>query len=91
MASLVIVDLTPLDKSKLMAYSERAAKTLEPFNGRFLAKGEAETLHGQPKHVMKAVIEFPDKESAKSWYNSAAYQEIIPLREEGMQSQFQLI
>jgi uncharacterized protein (DUF1330 family) len=40
---------------------------------------------------MKAVIEFPDKESAINWYNSAAYQAIIPLREQGMHSQFHLV
>ncbi|MEO9654890.1 DUF1330 domain-containing protein [Marinomonas sp.] len=27
----------------------------------------------------KAVIEFPDADSARNWYNSEAYQAILPL------------
>lgn len=91
MTSLVIVDLTVLDNTKLAEYSAQAGETLIPYNGRFIAKGEAETLHGEPEHVMKAVIEFPDKESAKNWYFSAAYQALIPLREQGIRSCFQLV
>lgn len=91
MTSLVIVDLTPIDKTQLTEYSALAADTLKPFNGRFIAKGEIETLHGDTVHPMKAVIEFPDKESAKNWYNSDAYQAIIPLREKGMKCQFHLV
>lgn len=91
MANLVIVDLTPLDKTQLSEYSALAAETLKPFNGHFIAKGEIETLHGEATHSMKAVIEFPDKESAKNWYNSTAYQVIIPLREQGMNSHFHLV
>lgn len=91
MTSLVIVDLTPVDKTQLTQYSTLAAQTLKPFNGHFIAKGPVETLHGEAMHPVKAVIQFPDKESAKNWYNSAAYQKIIPLREQGMQSQFHLV
>jgi len=91
MTSLIIVDLTPIDKAKLSEYSALAAETLKPFNAHFLAKGDVEVLHGKAAHPMKAVIQFPDKESAKNWYNSAAYQAIIPLREQGMHSQFHLV
>lgn len=91
MTCLVIVDLTPMDKDHLGQYSEKAAPTLTPFNGKFLAKGEIEVLHGDATHPMKAVIQFPDKESARSWYNSDAYQSIIPLRNKGMNSQFHLV
>ncbi|MBD5769629.1 DUF1330 domain-containing protein [Marinomonas colpomeniae] len=91
MKTLVIVNLTPVDKTKLTEYSALAAETLKPFNGHFIAKGAIETLHGEATHPMKAVIEFPDKESAKNWYNSDAYQAIIPLRDSGMESQFHLV
>ncbi len=91
MSCLVIVDLTPMDKARLAQYSEKAAKTLAPFHGEFIAKGEIETLHGDAPHPLKAVIQFPDKEQARNWYNSDAYQAIIPLRNEGMNSQFHLV
>ena len=91
MTSLVVVDLTPTDKTQLSEYSALAAETIKSFGGRFIAKGEIETLCGEAKHLMKAVIEFPDKESALNWYNSDEYQAIIPLREKGMKSQFHLV
>jgi len=91
MTCLVIVDLTPTDKTQLGQYSEQAAKTLAAFNGEFIAKGEIETLHGESSHPMKAVIQFPDKDTARNWYQSEAYQALIPQRERGMQSQFHLV
>ena len=91
MPTLVIVDLTPIDKTLLSEYSALAAETLKPFKGRFMAKGAIDVLHGEANHPMKVVIEFPDKDSAKGWYSSAEYQAIIPLREQGMRSQFHLV
>ncbi len=91
MTCLVIVDLTPTDKVNLGQYSEQAAKTVAAFDGHFIAKGAIETLHGEAAHPMKAVIQFPDKEAARNWYQSEAYQALIPLREQGMQSQFHLV
>jgi uncharacterized protein (DUF1330 family) len=61
-------------------YLRRIDATLEPFGGRFL-------LHGEPVEVLEGswsgdlvVIEFPDRENARAWYASPAYQQILPLR-----------
>lgn len=91
MTNLVVVDLTPIDKDKMAQYSALAAKTLLPFNGNFIGKGEIEVLSGEAHHKLKVIIQFPDIESARAWYKSEAYQAIIPLREEAMRSQFHLI
>jgi uncharacterized protein (DUF1330 family) len=91
MTCLVIVDLTPTDKTQLSNYSAQAAETVAAYNGKFIAKGEVETLHGDAPHPVKVVIEFSDKESARNWYNSASYQALIPSRDKGMNSQFHLI
>ncbi|MFT2099306.1 DUF1330 domain-containing protein [Marinomonas sp. 2405UD66-6] len=91
MTSLVIVDLTPINKEKMAEYSAQAAETLKPFAGHFIAKGAFDVLHGDTAHSVKAIIQFPDQKSAKDWYNSDAYQAILPLRDEGMSSQFHLI
>ncbi len=91
MSALIIVDLTPTDKEKLTAYSTQAAQTLLPYGGEFLAKGPIEALYGDAAFTTKVVIQFPDRDSAVNWYNSKAYQDIIPLRELGMISQFHLV
>jgi len=96
MTHLVIVDLTPINREKLAQYSEKAADTLLPFNGRFIAKGAIQVLNEEEitednGYTMKAVIEFPDQEAAQNWYQSPAYQALIPLRKQGMKSQFHLV
>ncbi len=91
MTCLVIIDLTPTDKIQLSNYSAQAAEIVAAYNGKFIAKGEIETLHGDAPHPIKVVIEFSDKESARNWYNSAPYQALIPSRNKGMSSQFHLI
>lgn len=91
MSSLIIVDLNITDKDKLTTYSALATDTLVPFGGEFIAKGAIETLHGETQFQTKVVIQFPDRESATSWYSSDAYQKIIPMRNQGMDSQFHLV
>ncbi len=91
MTALIIVDLTVIDKEKLMLYSAAAAQTLVRYKGEFIAKGAIEILHGESHYKTKVVIQFPDKASATNWYESAEYQKIIPIREQGITSQFHLI
>jgi uncharacterized protein (DUF1330 family) len=64
----------------IVRYLERIDDTLEPFGGRFLVHGgQAAVLEGEwPGDLI--VIEFPNRDSATAWYESAAYQEILPLR-----------
>ena len=37
-------------------------------------------LSGHHNHTDTVVIRFPDSDSVADWYNSAAYQKLIPLR-----------
>lgn len=72
---------TPSEVSEeVLRYLERIQATLDPFGGRFL-------VHGGPREVLEGpwtgdvvLIEFPDRAHAESWYRSAAYEEIKPLR-----------
>jgi uncharacterized protein (DUF1330 family) len=91
MHSLVIVNFNILKEEKLKEYSVAAAPTIASFGGEFIAKGKPIQLHGGNTFAKTAVIQFPDSESAKNWYNSNEYQQIIPLRSEGMDCHFQLI
>jgi uncharacterized protein (DUF1330 family) len=59
----------------IVEYLQRIDATLEPFGGRFIV----EVWEGAwPGHLI--IIEFPDRERARAWYESSAYQEILPLR-----------
>ncbi|MBB4038767.1 uncharacterized protein (DUF1330 family) [Microvirga flocculans] len=64
----------------IVEYLRRIDETLAPFGGRFI-------IHGGPATVMEGswsgdliVIGFPDKTSARAWYDSPAYRKILPLR-----------
>lgn len=91
MIALIIVDLSPIDKEKLNRYSAMAAETLIHYDGKYLAKGSIESLHGDAAFQAKVIIQFPTKDQALNCYNSEAYLAIIPLRDQGMCSQFHLI
>jgi uncharacterized protein (DUF1330 family) len=65
----------------IVAYLERIDATLQPFQGRFVVHGgKVEVLEGAwpPGHLI--VIAFPDRQRARAWYESTAYQDILPLR-----------
>ncbi|MFF4651287.1 DUF1330 domain-containing protein [Streptomyces sp. NPDC001380] len=64
----------------VLDYLDRVDATLAPFSGRFLVHGpDVEVLEGEwPGTVV--VIEFPDLATARAWYASPAYQEILLLR-----------
>lgn len=64
----------------LLDYMDRIQGTLDPFSGRFLVHGgRIEVIEGEwPGDVV--IIEFPDMAMARSWYDSSAYQELVPLR-----------
>ena len=70
----------------VVEYLQRIDATLAPFGGRFIVHGgEVEILEGSwPGFLI--VIEFPDRDRASAWYNSAAYQEIVTLRTDNSES-----
>lgn len=65
---------------EIAEYLARMDATLDPWQGRFLIHGaRPEALEGAWKGDV-IVIEFPDRAAAQGWYDSAAYQAILPLR-----------
>lgn len=91
MSSYVVVDLNVVDADKLAQYSQLAAPTIEQFGGQFIAKGPVQSLHGNQRFTHKAVIEFTTDQQAQDWYSSEEYQQLIELRDQAMESQFQIV
>jgi uncharacterized protein (DUF1330 family) len=71
---------TPTSNADIYEYIERIQSTMDPFGGRFLVHGpEVEVREGSwPGTIV--ILEFPDLDKARAWYESPAYQEILPLR-----------
>ncbi|MEW2557709.1 DUF1330 domain-containing protein [Streptomyces griseorubiginosus] len=76
---------------EIAEYIERISGTFEPYGGRFLVHGtQHEVREGEwPGHVV--VIGFPGIGEARSWWESAAYQEIAPLRSRHIQGDIILV
>jgi uncharacterized protein (DUF1330 family) len=62
-----------------LSYLEQVEATVVPFGGKWLAQGPVDVVEGAwPGSVV--LMEFPSREAANNWYNSAEYQAILPLR-----------
>ena len=64
----------------IVEYLERIDATLEPFGGRFIIHGATPEVREDAFPGTIVVIEFPDRAAATAWYESPAYQAILPLR-----------
>jgi uncharacterized protein (DUF1330 family) len=80
-----------LPKPQNLEYLEQVEATFLPYGGRWLVlDGAVEVLEGSwPGSVV--LMEFPDRESARKWYASAEYQDILPLRTDNAISDLVLV
>ena len=63
-------------------YVAHIPSTLEPFGGRFLVRGgKATRVEGDAPLLRISIIEFDSLDKAQGWYNSPAYQKLIPVRQ----------
>ncbi|WP_455362429.1 DUF1330 domain-containing protein [Streptomyces sp. SYSU K21746] len=76
---------------EIFAYMERIQGTLAPFGGHFIVHGATvEVLEGAwPGTIV--MIQFPGMAEARDWYDSTAYQEILPLRTKHMEGDVILV
>jgi uncharacterized protein (DUF1330 family) len=69
------------DRDGFGAYAGKAAEVVKQYEGRFLVStGKVETREGDRGRHRLVVLEFPSLEAARVFYDSAEYQEILPLR-----------
>jgi uncharacterized protein (DUF1330 family) len=70
------------DQEKLAEYRDRNTGVVTAHGGRFVARGGPhETLEGDwaPKRLV--IIEFPDTDAARGWYESDEYAALRELRQ----------
>jgi uncharacterized protein (DUF1330 family) len=77
------------DQQKFDEYRKQVMPTLEAYGAKFLVRGGKFTaLEGEMPFERIVVLEFPSRQAAEDWYNSPAYQKILPLRLNSMEAQF---
>jgi uncharacterized protein (DUF1330 family) len=69
------------DPAMLAEYGRTVIATFAPFGGKFVVRsGSLTKMEGEWPYERTAILEFPSREKAEAWYNSAEYQKILPLR-----------
>jgi uncharacterized protein (DUF1330 family) len=81
MTAYAVAHLLSVDQNaEIVEYLQRIDGTLEPFEGRFIVHGTLPEVREGDWPGVLVVIGFPDLGAARAWYDSPAYQEILPLR-----------
>lgn len=91
MTAYIIVGLTQKDTDKLQEYGVNVPSTLALYSGEVLIKSKVETLHGKFDYDVQVILAFPSRDHAYNWYHSDEYQSLVSIRNQGMESQFQLV
>ena len=63
-----------------LSYLEQVEETMAPFGGAYLAQGAPSTVKEGTWDGSVVLIEFPNRAAVDGWYDSEAYQRILPLR-----------
>lgn len=83
MAAYTIGHITVKDAQKWEEYRNQVPATLEPCGAELIFRGKrVAVLSGDHHRTDTVVIRFPSHEAIMQWHDSAAYQALIPLREE---------
>lgn len=81
MAAYIIAQLNVTDPEGFGRYRDAVSPLVAKYGGRYLVRGGAtECLEGTWPASRLVVIAFDSFEQAKRFYESADYQEILPLR-----------
>lgn len=81
MSAFVIIDLEVHDPALMARYEEQAIALLEKYNARPVVRNfDAELYEGERRPSWLVVLEFPNKETVRAFYDSPEYQPMKQLR-----------
>ena len=82
MAAYILAEIQVTDAAAYEPYRPLAAASIARFGGRFLVRGgKADLFEGTAEPERMVVIEFPDADTARRWYNSEEYQAALKIRQ----------
>jgi uncharacterized protein (DUF1330 family) len=81
MAAYIVVDLTVNDPEGFARYRDMVPPTVAAYGGRYLVRGGAITpVEGDWNPRRITILEFPNAEQARAWWDSPEYAEAKELR-----------
>lgn len=79
----LIGHITVKNAGKWDEYRNSVPATLAPWRAELVMRGKrAAVLAGEHEHTDLVIIRFPDQQALDGWFSSAAYQALIPLRQQ---------
>jgi uncharacterized protein (DUF1330 family) len=82
MPAFIIADVTVTDADQMAKYREWSTKAMQEHGAEVLVRGgEIEVLEGPWTPSRLVVLKFPDRATAKAFYDSETYQHAKSLRE----------
>ncbi len=92
MAAYLVANIDVLDPEEYKNYVAKVPPTIAKFGGKYLVRGgKAIHLEGAEVPHRLVILEFADLDTAKRWYDSPEYQEILPLRLRASRSHTMLV
>ncbi len=85
MSALMIANINVKNPKIFQEYLAKTKEVAAPYGAKLLFLGSYErALTGDDQdHGMTVIVQFPSLEKIHAWFESDAYQPLIPLREEG--------
>ena len=69
------------NRKMLDEYVAKVIPTIQSGGARIVAVDESpEVVEGEIEHPRTVILEFPSREAFRAWYDSDAYQAMLPLR-----------
>lgn len=92
MPSYIIVDVTINDPEAYETYKQLTPASLLPFGGKFIVRGaQTQTLEGNWQPGRFVILQFPDTESAKAWWDSDKYAPAKAIRQQSAHTNMILV
>ena len=93
MAAFIIASVLLKDDKWVPEYAAHVHDIAAKHGGKYLSRsGNIDVLEGEPQEAtLIALIQFPDKASAKAFANDPEYAPFAKARQDGSESRFQLI
>jgi uncharacterized protein (DUF1330 family) len=81
MAAYVLAEVEVTNPEGYKEYTAHVPATIARYGGRFLVRGGAsEAIEGDWPRIRRVILEFPDMETAKRWWNSPEYEKAKAMR-----------
>ena len=92
MPAYIVARINVTDPEQYEVYKSLAPITIKKYGGRYLTRGgPMETLEGPEETLRVVVLEYPDMETAKAFFDSPEYRKARDARKDAAEAQLILL